>query len=242
MILLANPNANPVTTAAMCAIAAPWLADLQGWTAPTGPQVIVTPDQLDRAADGIAALHPPAACRGVIVAAFGDPGADRLAARLAVPVIGIGPQPRGRRRRGARLCGRDHHPCPAGPDRRADAGAARPLSGLSHDRQPDVMRDPDALDHALLDAVMRAAAAGAEAVIIGGGPLAQAAVRLAPLSPVPLIQPVPEAARAMARLLPAEVTGPRSGHGRGCRPGTGTPAGGRSGPAPADRRRRGAGR
>ncbi len=90
MILLANPNANPVTTAAMCAIAAPWLADLQGWTAPTGPQVIVTPDQLDRAADGIAALHPPAACRGVIVAAFGDPGADRLAARLAVPVIGIG--------------------------------------------------------------------------------------------------------------------------------------------------------
>ena len=48
---------------------------------------------------------------------------------------------------------------------------------------------------------MRAAAAGAEAVIIGGGPLAQAAVRLAPLSPVPLIQPVPEAARAMARLL-----------------------------------------
>lgn len=66
---------------------------------------------------------------------------------------------------------------------------------------PNVMRDPYALDHALLDAVMGAAAAGAEAVIIGGGPLAQAAVRLAPLSPVPLIQPVPEAARAMARLL-----------------------------------------
>lgn len=202
MILLANPNANPVTTAAMCAIAAPWLADLQGWTAPTGPQVIVTPDQLDRAADGIAALHPPAACRGVIVAAFGDPGADRLAARLAVPVIGIGAAAARAAAQGGRAFA-VATTTPALRDR-IDAlmrGQPGRYLGCHMTDSPDVMRDPDALDHALLDAVMRAAAAGAEAVIIGGGPLAQAAVRLAPLSPVPLIQPVPEAARAMARLL-----------------------------------------
>lgn len=202
MILLANPNANPVTTAAMCAIAAPWLAGLQGWTAPTGPQVIVTPDQLDRAADGIAALHPPAACRGVIVAAFGDPGADRLAARLAVPVIGIGAAAARAAAQGG-CAFAVATTTPALRDR-IDAlmqGQNGRYLGCHMTDSPNVMRDPDALDHALLDAVMRAAAAGAEAVIIGGGPLAQAAVRLAPLSPVPLIQPVPEAARAMARLL-----------------------------------------
>lgn len=202
MILLANPNANPVTTAAMCAIAAPWLAGLQGWTAPTGPQVIVTPDQLDRATDGIAALHPPAACRGVIVAAFGDPGADRLAARLAVPVIGIGAAAARAAAQGGRTFA-VATTTPALRDR-IDAlmrGQNGRYLGCHMTDSPDVMRDPDALDRALLDAVMRAAAAGAEAVIIGGGPLAQAAVRLAPLSPVPLIQPVPEAARAMARLL-----------------------------------------
>ena len=202
MVLLANPNANPVTTAAMCAIAAPWLAGLQAWTAPTGPQVIVTPDQLDRAADGIAALHPPAACRGVIVAAFGDPGADRLAARLAVPVIGIGAAAARAAAQGGRAFS-VATTTPALRDR-IDAlmqGQNGRYLGCHMTDSPNVMRDPDALDHALLDAVMRAAAAGAEAVIIGGGPLAQAAVRLAPLSPVPLIQPVPEAARAMARLL-----------------------------------------
>ncbi len=138
----------------------------------------------------------------MIVAAFGDPGADRLAARLAVPVIGIGAAAARAAAQGGRAFA-VATTTPALRDR-IDAlmrGQNGRYLGCHLTDSPDVMRDPDALDHALLDAVMRAAAAGAEAVIIGGGPLAQAAVRLAPLSPVPLIQPVPEAARAMARLL-----------------------------------------
>ena len=201
MILLANPNANPATTAAMCAIAAPWLPGVQGWTAPTGPQVIVTPEQLDRAADGIAALQLPAGCCGVIVAAFGDPGATLLAGRLSVPVIGIGAAAA----RAAAQGGRAFAVATTTPALRERIDALMQEQpgylGCHMTDGPNVMNDPDALDRALLDAVMRAAAAGAQAVIIGGGPLAQAAVRLAPLSPVPLIQPVPEAARAMARLL-----------------------------------------
>ena len=82
MILVVNPNSNAATTAQICAIAAPFLPDLQGWTAPRGPSVIQTPGQLAQAADQVALLEPPPGCRGVIVAAFGDPGADRLAARL----------------------------------------------------------------------------------------------------------------------------------------------------------------
>ena len=201
MILLANPNANAATTAAMCAIAAPWLPVVQGWTAPTGPQVIVTPEQLDRAADGIAALHPPAGCCGVIVAAFGDPGATLLAARLSVPVIGIGAAAARAAAQGGRAFA-VATTTPALRDRIDALMQEQPgYLGCHMTDGPDMMNDPDALDRALLDAVRRAAAAGAQAVIIGGGPLAQAAVRLAPLSPVPLIQPVPEAARAMARLL-----------------------------------------
>lgn len=201
MILLANPNANTATTAAMCAIAAPWLPGVRGWTAPTGPQVIVTPEQLDRAADGIAALHPHAGCRGVIVAAFGDPGATLLAGRLSVPVIGIGAAAARAAAQGGRAFA-VATTTPALRDRIDALMQEQPgYLGCHLTDGPNVMSDPDALDRALLDAVMRAAAAGAQAVIIGGGPLAQAAVRLASLSPVPLIQPVPEAARAMARLL-----------------------------------------
>jgi len=170
MILLANPNTNAGTTAAMCAIARPWLPDLHGWTAPEGPSVILDPDQLDRAADRIAALDPPPDCRGVIVAAFGvATTTPALTARIDTLMQG-GP---------GRYLG--CHVTPGAPEA--------------------LMADPGALDRALLAAIHRAAVAGAQAVIIGGGPLAQAALRLQPHSPVPLIQPVPEAARAMAALL-----------------------------------------
>ncbi|WP_240769104.1 aspartate/glutamate racemase family protein, partial [Paracoccus liaowanqingii] len=74
MILLANPNSTTATTRAMCAILAPVLPHLRGWTAPEGPGVIETPAQLDAAGRLVAALTPPPGCRGVIVAAFGDPG------------------------------------------------------------------------------------------------------------------------------------------------------------------------
>lgn len=204
MILLANPNTSAATTAAICAIAQPWLPELQGWTAPQGPPVILEPDQLDRAAAQVAALRPPPGCRGVIVAAFGDPGAGALARRTRLPVIGIGAA-------AARAAGRDGRafavatttPALRG---RIDAlmagGPGRYLGCHVTEGEPAaLMADAAALDRALMAAVRRAAAAGAQAVIIGGGPLAQAAQRLQPDSPVPLIQPVPEAARAMAALL-----------------------------------------
>ena len=59
-----------------------------------------------------------------------------------------------------------------------------------------LMADADALVRAL-EAACRAAIAegGAEAVVIGGGPLARAARALAGTLPVPLIEPVPAAVR-----------------------------------------------
>ena len=204
MILLANPNANAATTERMRAIAAPWLPDLQGWTAPDGPDVIQTPDQLAAAGDRIAALMPPSGCRGVIVAAFGDPGADRLAARLDCPVVGIGTAAARAARGGAFAV------ATTTPHLRDDIDALMrghaqdaPYLGCFMTQGPTlaVMSDPPRLDQALLEAVRDAARAGAQVVIIGGGPLAQAAERIAVRSPVPLIQPIPQAARLMAGLL-----------------------------------------
>ena len=60
-----------------------------------------------------------------------------------------------------------------------------------------LLGDPAALDAALIGAVRRAAEAGADHVIIGGGPLAEAADRIADQVPVTLVQPLPEACRAL---------------------------------------------
>jgi Asp/Glu/hydantoin racemase len=56
---------------------------------------------------------------------------------------------------------------------------------------------------AALDALIRQAVErdGAEAVVVGGGPLADAARALAASSPVPLVEAVPAAVRRMAALL-----------------------------------------
>ena len=65
-----------------------------------------------------------------------------------------------------------------------------------------VMSDPKRLRSALAKAIARAIEEdGAEAVVIGGGPLAAAARSLAGTTPVPLIEPLPAAVAAMERLL-----------------------------------------
>lgn len=90
MILLMNPNSSRRTTDAMVAIAARSLPDVIGWTAPGGPELLVSMAYLRAAADYVAAAEIPEATQGVIVSAFGDPGRAALAARLDIPVVGIG--------------------------------------------------------------------------------------------------------------------------------------------------------
>ncbi|MDO5614341.1 MAG: aspartate/glutamate racemase family protein [Paracoccus sp. (in: a-proteobacteria)] len=200
----------------MCQIAAQYAPGVQGWTAPAGPSLISTPEALEIAAAQIAALDPPATCRGVIVAAFGDPGAGALAHRLQCPVIGIGAAA-ARAAAGSvagsavgSAAGRAFAVVTTTPllarriDRlmQAHAGAGRYCGCFLTEGDPDaLMLDPKALDAALLEGIAQAARAGAACAIIGGGPLGQAAIRLAPQSPLPLIQPIAEAAKAMRALL-----------------------------------------
>lgn len=88
-VLLINPNSSVQTTVAMLAIARRHLPDIEGWTNAKAPGMITDPVTLSAAADQIAAAVLPAA-RGIIIAAFGDPGAEHLAMTSDVPVVGIG--------------------------------------------------------------------------------------------------------------------------------------------------------
>jgi Asp/Glu/hydantoin racemase len=65
--------------------------------------------------------------------------------------------------------------------------------------------EPDKLTAALGVAVQRCIDDGAQAVIIGGGPLGQAALALTGRFSVPVIAPIPAAVRLLLqRLKPAE--------------------------------------
>lgn len=197
-LALVNPNTSVATTAAMLAIArrvAPDGLDIVGLTAPFGTPLITTAPALAEAGRAVASLAPDIAADGVIVAAFGDPGLDELRLRLSVPVTGIG--------EAAFL---------AAAGRRAAVvtttpGLAAAIQGMArcygYDDLPVVltpgqpaslMAEPQTLLAALLDACRVAVRKhGAEVLIIGGGPLAEAARALRHLVPVPLIEPVPAA-------------------------------------------------
>jgi Asp/Glu/hydantoin racemase len=71
----------------------------------------------------------------------------------------------------------------------------------------DLMGDPARLRAALAGAVEACIAQdGAEAVIIGGGPLGEAACELQPMFTVPIIAPIPSAVARIIRLITARAT------------------------------------
>ncbi len=207
-LLLMNPNSDVATTRAMVAIARTILPRIGGWTAPSGPGMIVTDEALRTAAELVAAaVLPPV--RGIIVSAFGDPGRAALSRRMACPVVGIGAAAA----RAAGAGGRRFAVVTTTPGLRtsidalmqAEAGAGS-YAGchLTPGDPVALMADADRLDAALLAGIETAARDGAGAVIIGGGPLAEAAERLAAVSPVPLVAPILAAARELRHHVGAE--------------------------------------
>lgn len=201
-----NPNSNPETTRAMVAIARTILPEVEGWTAPSGPGLLTSMTLLGQAAEQVAAAEVPSGIDGIIVSAFGDPGRATLAARLDIPVVGIGESAAlAAASGGRRYAVVTHTPgLLTGIDTlmRASVPQGAYLGTFLTDGDPLALSaDAQALDAALLAATHRAQAAGAEAVIIGGGPLGQAAERLRPLAPCDLVAPIPEAARRLLSLL-----------------------------------------
>lgn len=205
-VLLMNPNSHVATTAAMVTIAQRYIPNTEGWTARGGPDLLATMELLAASALQVEAADIPARFDGVIVAAFGDPGRAALCARLNIPVVGIGES-------AALAASKDGRPyavvthTPAlvtGIDAlmRSSAPEGTYLGTFLTKGDPHALgADPDALDAALLTATHNAHAAGAEAVIIGGGPLGEAADRLYNSTPCALIAPIPEAARRLLYIL-----------------------------------------
>lgn len=210
-IALVNPNTDARVTAAMCRIAqraAPEGVEVVGLTAPFGKPLITDEAALARAAEAVVTLaNRLVGFDGVIVAAFGDPGLEALRGRLACPVVGIAEAAMlvagsgGRRFAVATTTPGLSAAIAAQAARGGHAGFAG--TWLTPGDPEAIMADPDALVEAL-HAVCGAAIleGGAEAVIIGGGPLALAAEALRDRVTVPLIAPVPEAVRLLRSRLP----------------------------------------
>jgi Asp/Glu/hydantoin racemase len=208
-IQIINPNTSVATTTLMLEIArscVPGQVALSGLTVTTGAQLIVDPDALAAAADAVLALEPMLSGDGVIVAAYGDPGADELRRRLRVPVVGIGEASL----RAAAAKGR-FSIVTTTPRleasiraRVAHLGLAGQLASIriSSGDPALLTADAGALETALEALVVQCRGIdGAEAVVIGGGPLSRAARAIAERSPVAIIEPLPAAVRWMLRAL-----------------------------------------
>lgn len=206
-ILLINPNSSAATTAMMVTIATSFCAGrakIAGATATRAPAMILDGAALAASASEvveIARSHGDA-CDGIVVSAFGDPGAAEIRAMTSVPVVGIGEASM----RAAGQDGRRFGIATVTPALVGSIGALVESLGLSlqftgtrltKGDPATLAGDSERLARSLA-ATARACVAedGAEAVIIGGGPLAQAADQLQPLFEVPIIKPI-EAAMAL---------------------------------------------
>ncbi|MFE0773514.1 aspartate/glutamate racemase family protein [Streptomyces sp. NPDC058861] len=208
-----NPNTSAATTAMMTAIARRTLGPalpVRGVTAARGPRMLTDPAALRAAAPEVLAAGIAAAggdCAALLVAAFGDPGLAALREATGLPVAGLGE---------AALLEAAADGSPFGVATTtpllADAITARVAElGLS-DRYTGLRLTAGAPEHlsaapaVLLDRLERAVRAcaerdGARTVVIGGGPLGEAAEELRTRCAVRIVAPVPAACRSLARLL-----------------------------------------
>lgn len=211
-ILLINPNTSEATTRMMVDIAAACLPPgftLTGLSARSGVPMIVDEDEMRAAALEVGHTWQRAGRHwaGVIVSAFGDPGIELVRHSAAVPVVGIC---EASLRDGA-LHGRRFGVATVTPALAAMIQAHVQSLGLgplytgirlTEGDPRGLAADPPKLQQALARAARRCLEEdGAEAVVIGGGPLGQAAAQLQTLLHAPVIAPIPSAVRRLLAAL-----------------------------------------
>ena len=145
----------------------------------------------------------------IIVSAFSDPGLEELRAEVDIPVFGIGEEVFHE----AAQDGRAFGIVTVTPDEGLIRSFEVKAASLGYEAQyrgvrvtpgdpKELVQSPDELDAALAEAVRASIDEdGAQAVIMGGGPLSASAVRLQPQFDVPLVVAVSAAARAAVRAL-----------------------------------------
>jgi allantoin racemase len=216
-LLLINPNTNARTTAALQQIAedaSPAGVTIIAKSAPFGVPLITTPEALAESAKAVLALLAEGiepGVEGLIIAAFGDPGLFDTRRRTRIPVTGIAEAGMAE----AAADGRRFAVVTTTPElvesiahsARAYGYEGRFLGTVLTEGDPNVLtNDPFRLPDALREACLRAVDnLGAEAIVIGGGPLAVSARQIADSLRVPIIEPVPAVVRLAVRRARREV-------------------------------------
>jgi Asp/Glu/hydantoin racemase len=211
-ILLLNPNTSIQTTAMMVTIArscAPVGYVVTGETAARGVPMILDAERLHAAGEEVVESwkRHDGTVAGIVISAFGDPGIDRLRALTDVPIVGICESSILE----AAECGRRFGIATVTPDLVEPIDGSVHTLGLGHlytgirltSEDPETLiADPVRLEAALANAVAACIERdGAQAVVIGGGPLGQAAIGLAHRFNVPVIAPISAAMRKLLALL-----------------------------------------
>jgi len=211
-ILLINPNSSVATTEMMVSIAqaaATGACEVTGATARRAPPMIIEPDALAFAADEVVeiAVSNDGKYDGFIVAAFGDPGLAQVRERCRTPAVGIAESSLREASAGGRRFGiaTTTPALKVAIDQRVTSlGLSAQYTGL---RAPSadptgLVKDKDHLRDALAHVVHQCIDQdGAQAVIIGGGPLGQAARELRPMFSIPIVPPIPAAIRSILAIL-----------------------------------------
>ena len=217
-ILLINPNTNAQTTAMMVQLVQQQLPahwKVHGVSASQGAVMITNVAELAMATPQVhacwaqaQALLPPGQCwDGVILACFADPAIAWLRSATGVPTIGIGEAAMRAASAGQRRFGI----ATTTPELDSPMQSLAQSLHLQHlytgahytQGEPlQLVAQPDALTQQLLRAVQACVSQdGAQTVVIGGGPLGQAAQALAQHTDTPLIAPLTAAAQWMQQAL-----------------------------------------
>ena len=214
IIVLINPNSSDAATQSMAELAQAEVGDaaiVEGRSNTGAPALLTTPEDMENAIPGVVAVGTEAASdprvAALIVSAFSDPGLPELRAAVDIPVFGIGEEVFHEAARDGRPFGI----VTVTPDEDLIESFRQKAASLGYEAQyrgarvtpgdpSELVNDPDGLDAALADAVRQSVSEdGAQAVIMGGGPLSASALRLQPQFDQPLVVAVNAAARAAIR-------------------------------------------
>lgn len=209
-ILLINPNTSQRTLEMMvdAAIrAAPAGFRIVGAKATRGVDMIVNAEDLEAAKAEVVRIGSEAHCDGIIVAAFGGPGADELAGSNAKPVIGIGQAAMQQAARG----GKRFAVVTTTPELKASIeeqakhyGLAEQLVAvrITNGDPLALSANPAAQEKALFDTADACFEQDkADTIVIGGGPLNASAEALCRHFGNRIVAPVPAAIAYMVQAL-----------------------------------------
>lgn len=185
-----------------------------GYTNTQAPPLLATPADMLLAEQGVLALGrqaEQAQVDAIIVAAFSDPGLAELREQVSIPVVGIGEsvfieavasELGAGRRFGIVTITPDTQLLASFAERASALGVADQYCGarVTQGGGQTLLANTELLEQALSAAITGSINDGAQAIILGGGPLSAAAQRLQPEFDVPLLNPVAAAARAVMKL------------------------------------------